>query len=128
MSSGVPQDPSFSNAIHEIRRKSTRNEKLNHDKLAAFRDIWTLFTAQVTTFFVPGPYICVDEQLMAYYMEGVASVHEVHTCKVWYRDIVVWRCYHFISTDCGHTIHVYLGRQVTHPETGQGAREVKQLV
>ena len=67
ISSGVPQDPSFSNAIHEIRRKSTRNEKLNHDKLAAFRDIWTLFTAQVTTFFVPGPYLCVDEQLMAYY-------------------------------------------------------------
>ena len=36
------------------------------DKLAAFRDFWTLFQAQFQKYYIPGTDLCVDEQLVAF--------------------------------------------------------------
>lgn len=42
---------------------ATRQERQTDDKLAPFRDFWNLFQSQLLKFYIPGPDLCVDEQL-----------------------------------------------------------------
>lgn len=106
--------------------KATRDERLNHDKLAAFRDIWTMFVAQLTKFYVPGPDLCVDEQLVAY--RGRCNFRQYIPSKPAKYGIKIWWCCD-AGTSYPLTGDIYLGRQEgTQRETGQGARVVKQLV
>src|SRR5688572_11664990 len=106
--------------------KATRDERLKHDKLAAFRDIWTMCTAQLPKFFVPGPDLCVDEQLVAY--RGRCNFRQYIPSKPAKYGIKIWWCCDAV-TSYPLTADIYLGRQEgTQRETGQGARVVKQLV
>jgi len=54
--------------------KSTRDKRLEEDKLAAFCDIWLLFKSHLPKFSVPGSDLCVDEQLVTY--SGRCSFHQ----------------------------------------------------
>lgn len=48
--------------------RATRQERqaLADDKLAPFRDLWSLFQLQRPKFYIPGPNLCVKEQLVAF--------------------------------------------------------------
>jgi Transposase IS4 len=106
--------------------KATRDERLNHDKLAALRDLWTMFTVQLPKFFVPGGDLCVDEQLVAY--RGKCKFRQYIPSKPAKYGIKIWWCCDAV-TSYPLTADIYLGRQEgTERETGQGARVVKQLV
>lgn len=46
--------------------KDTRAERRNLDKLAAFRDIWEMFVARLSSIYNSGFDMTVDEQLVAF--------------------------------------------------------------
>ena len=46
--------------------RATRADRQATDKLAAFRDIWTMFVAKLPKYYIPGTDLCVDEQLVAF--------------------------------------------------------------
>jgi len=68
---GVPfiKDVMSRNRFREILRylrfdeKSTRSERLKNDKFALVSFVWERFVTNSQTCYVPGPYLCVDEQL-----------------------------------------------------------------
>ena len=49
----------FDNKVTGEQRRAT-------DKLAAFRDVWTMFVAQLRKFYIPGTDLTVDEQLVPF--------------------------------------------------------------
>ena len=106
--------------------RATREERRAEDKLAAFRDFWTLFQAQLPKFYVPGTDLCVDEQLVAFrgrcpFRQYIPSKPAKYGMKIW------WCC----DADTTFPLkgEVYLGKQPDQPrEIGQGARVVKDLV
>jgi len=46
--------------------KATRQDREKNDSLAAFRDIWGMFVAQLPKLFIPCTDLCVDEQLVGF--------------------------------------------------------------
>ena len=67
----------------------TREERRAEDKLAAFRDFWTLFQAQLPKFYVPGTDLCVDEQLVAFrgrcpFRQYIPSKPAKYGMKIWW--------------------------------------------
>ena len=106
--------------------RATRQERRVDDKLAPFRDFWNLFQAQLPKFYIPGPDLCVDEQLVAF--RGRCGFRQYIPSKPAKYGIKMWWCCD--SQSCYPLKgDVYLGRQPGQQrEVGQGARVVKQLV
>ena len=46
--------------------RAIRRKRQNTEKLAALRDVWNLFVANLRTFYVPGGSLTLDEQLYGY--------------------------------------------------------------
>ena len=105
---------------------ATRQERQVDDKLAPFRDFWILFQAQLPKFYIPGPDLCVDEQLVAF--RGRCGFRQYIPSKPAKYRIKIWRC---CDSQTCYPLKgdVYLGRQPGQQrDVGQGARVVKQLV
>lgn len=106
--------------------KGTRVERQQSDKLAAFRDIWTMFTEQLPKYYIPGSDLCVDEQLVAFrgkcgFRQYIPSKPAKYGLKIW------WCC--DANTSYPLTGQVYLGKQPGEQrEVGQGARVVQDLI
>ena len=105
---------------------ATQQERQADDKIAPFGDFWNLFQAQLLKFYIPGPNLCVDEQLVAFrgrygFRQYIPSKPAKYGIKIW------WCC---DSQSCYPLKgDVYLGRQPGQQrEVGQGAPVVKQLV
>lgn len=62
--------------------RNTRDERLITDKLAAFSDIWNMFQAQLPKMYIPGPDLCVDEQLVVY--RGCCRKPAKYGVKIWW--------------------------------------------
>ena len=118
----------FTDILRYLRfdNRATREERRATDKLAAFRDFWTLFQAQLRKFNIPGTDLCVDEQLMAFrgrcpFRQYIPSKPAKYGIKIW------WCC--DAQTSYPLNGQVYLGKQPDQPrEVGQGARVVKDMV
>lgn len=106
--------------------RATRQERQVDDKLAPFRDFCNLFQAQLPKFYIPGPDLCVDEQLVAF--RGRCGFRQYIPSKPAKYGIKIWWC---CDSQTCYPLKgdVYLGRQPGQQrEVGQGARVVKQLV
>lgn len=118
----------FSDIIKYLRfdEKASRAERQQTDKLAPFRDIWTMFTDQLPKYYIPGSDLCVDEQLVAFrgkcgFRQYIPSKPAKYGLKIW------WCC--DANTSYPLTGQVYLGRQPGEQrEIGQGARVVRDLI
>ena len=118
----------FTDILKYLRfdNRATRAERRATDKLAAFRDFWTLFQAQFQKYYIPGTDLCVDEQLVAFrgkypFRQYIPSKPEKYGIKIW------WCC----DAETSYPLKgkIYLGKQPDQPrEVGQGARVVKELV
>jgi len=101
-------------------------ERQQSDKLAAFRDIWIMFTEQLPKYYIPGSDLCVDEQLIAFrgkcrFKQYIPSKPAKYGLKIW------WCC--DANTSYPLTGQVYLGKQPGEQrEVGQGARVVQDLI
>ena len=106
--------------------RATRAHRQATDKLAAFRDFWMLFQAQLPKYYIPGTDSCVDEQLVAFrgrcsFKQDIPSKPAKYGLKRW------WCC--DAQTSYPLKGDIYLGRQPGEQrEIGQGARVVKELV
>jgi len=106
--------------------KSTRPQRREQDKLAAFRDVWTMFAAQLPKFYVPSTDITVDEQLVPFrgrcpFRQYMKSKPAKYGIKIW------WNSDSLSSYPLSG--QVYLGKQPGEErEVNQGARVVKDLV
>ena len=118
----------FTDILRYLRfdNRATREERRATDKLATFRDFWTLFQAQLRKFYIPGTDLCVDEQLVAFrgrcpFRQYIPSKPAKYGIKIW------WCC--DAQTSYPLNGQVYLGKQPDQPrEVGQGARVVKDMV
>ena len=70
--------------------RATRQERQDDDKLAPFRDLWNLFQAQLPKFYIPGPDLCVDEQLVAF--RGRCGFRQYLPSKPAKYGIKIWWC------------------------------------
>ena len=118
----------FTDILRYLRfdNRATREERRATDKLAAFRDFWTLFQAQLRKFYIPGTDLCVDEQLVAFrgrcpFRQYIPSKPAKYGIKIW------WCC--DAQTSYPLNGQVYLRKQPDQPrEVGQDARVVKDMV
>lgn len=99
----------FTDMLKYIRfdDKLSRAERQQSDKLAAFRDMWTMFTEQLTEYYIPGNDLCVDEQLVAFrgrcgFRQYIPSKPSNYGLKIW------WCC--DANTSYPLTADVYLGK------------------
>ena len=118
----------FTNILKFLRfdNRATRQERQADDKLAPCRDSWNLFQAQLPEFYIPGPDLCVDEQLVAF--RGRCGFRQYIPSKPAKYGIKIWWC---CDSQTCYPLKgdVYLGRQPGQQrEVGQGARVVEQLV
>jgi len=116
----------FTDMVMYIRfdDKLSRAERQQSDKLAAFRDMWTMFTEQLPKYYIPGNDLCVDEQLVAF--RGRCRFRQYIPYKP--SEYEIWWCYG-ANTSYPLTADVYLGRQPGEQrEIGQGAKAVLQLI
>jgi len=117
----------FTDMIKYIRfdAKGSRAERQHSEKLAAFRDMWTMFTEQLPKYYIPGNDLCVDKQLVAFrgrcgFRQYILSKPSKYGLKI------LWCC--DANTSYPLTADVYLGTQPGEQrETGEGARVVQQL-
>ena len=106
--------------------KNTREERRATDKLAAIRDLWTMFVARLRKYYIPGTDITVDEQLVPFrgrcpFRQYIPSKPAKYGIKVW------WCC--DSATSYPLNAEVYLGRQPNEVrDHDQGARVVKAMV
>ena len=117
----------FKSLLRYLRfdNKATRETRRATDKLAAFRDIWEMFLAQLPKQFIPGTDITVDEQLVAFrerclFRQFMPNKPAKYCVKIW------WAC----DADTSYPLagEIYLGRQPgAEREVNQGARVVKSL-
>lgn len=106
--------------------KTTRDVRLQTDKLAAFRDVWAMFVAQLKKYYNPGPDITVDEQLVPF--RGRVSFKQYIPSKPAKYGIKIWWCCD-AGTSYPLNADVYLGRQPNEPrQTNQGSSVVRKLV
>jgi len=114
--------PIFTAVMSLKRFKSLRRAT---DKLAAFRDIWEMFLAQLPKLFIPGTDITVDEQLVSFrgrcsFCQFMPNKPAKYGIKIW------WAC--DASTSYPLAGEIYLGRQPgADREVNQGSRVVKSL-
>ena len=106
--------------------KNTREERRSADKLAAIRDVWTMFVSSLRKYYMPGTDITVDEQLVPF--RGRCPFRQYIPNKPAKYGIKVWWCCDS-ATSYPLNGEVYLGRQPNEPrDTNQGARVVKAMV
>jgi len=89
--------------------KITREQRRTTDKLAAFRDVWTMFVAQLRKFYIPGTDLTVVEQLVQFrgrcpFKQYIPS--KPAKCGV---KVVWWYCDG--ATSYPLNAEVYLGKQ-----------------
>ena len=87
--------------------KRTRENRRATDKLAAFRDVWQMFIANLPKYYLPGVDITVDEQLVAFrgrcaFRQYMPSKPAKYGLKIW------WACN--ARTSFPLKGDVYLGR------------------
>ena len=68
--------------------KNTREERRATDKLAAIRDLWTMFVATLRKYYIPGTDVTVDEQLVPFrgrcpFRQYIPSKPAKYGIKVW---------------------------------------------
>ena len=106
--------------------KNTRPQRREQDKLAAFRDVWTMFDAQLPKFYILSTDLTVDEQLVSFrgkcpFRQFMKSKPAKYGIQIW------WNCDALSSYPLRG--QVYLGKQPGQErEVNQGARVVKDLV
>lgn len=106
--------------------KVTREQRRATDKLAAFRDVWPMFVAQLRKFYIPSTDLTVDEQLVPFsgrcpIRQYIPSKPDKYGVKVW------WFCEG--STTYPLNAEVYLGKQPgQEQEVNQGERVVTTTV
>lgn len=71
-----------------FNNRATRQERQADYKLASFRDLWNLFQAQLPK--LPGPDLCVDEQLVAF--RGRCGFRQYIPSKPTKYGIKIWWC------------------------------------
>jgi len=88
--------------------KQTRPTRRATDKLAAFRDIWEMFVANLKKYYIPGTDLTVDEQLIPFrgkcpFRQYMPSKPAKYGIKVW------WNC----DADTSYPLkgEIYLGKQ-----------------
>ena len=106
--------------------KITREERRATDKLAAIRDLWTMYVATLRKYYIPGTDITVDEQLVPFrgrcpFKQYIPSKPAKYGIKVW------WCCDSATSYPLNAEVH--LGRQPNEVrDHDQGSRVVKAMV
>ena len=88
--------------------RATRAHRQATDKLAAFRDFWMLFQAQLPKYYIPGTDLCVDEQLAAF--RGRCSFKQYIPSKPPKYGLKIWWCCD-AQTSYPLKGDIYLGRQ-----------------
>jgi hypothetical protein len=105
--------------------KKTRTDRQHTDKLAAIREFFDNFVEKCKRFYIPSPYLCVDETLVGF--RGRCSFRVYIPSKPDRYGIKIWSLCdngtHYVSN-----LQVYLGKEGPSPEQNQGARVVKQLM
>jgi len=88
--------------------KNTREIRRAEDKLAAIRDVWQMFVAQLSKMVIPGSDITVDEQLVPFrgrcpFRQYIPSKPAKYGIKIW------WSC----DAETSYPLKgdIYLGRQ-----------------
>jgi hypothetical protein len=118
----------FTDILKYIRfdDNTTRESRIASDKLAPFRDVWSMFLAQLPKYYIPGTDLCVDEQSVAFrgrcgFRQYIPSKPAKYGLKIW------WCC--DAETSYPLAGQIYLGKQPGEQrEMGQGARVVRDLV
>lgn len=101
--------------------KLTRMERQRTDKLAAFRDIWELFIAQLQVMYRPGADMTIDEQLVP--CRGRCSFRQYIPSKPGkYGLKIFWICDSAVSYPLRG--EVYLGKQPEATRTQNVSRDV----
>ena len=103
---------------------NTRIERRQHDKLAAIRDVFTMFVEHCKSSYNPNSHLTVDEQLVSFrgrcpfivYMKSKPAKYGV---KIWA----------LVDVESSYAINlqVYTGKDGTTPEKNQGQRVVLDL-
>ncbi|XP_066468624.1 piggyBac transposable element-derived protein 4-like isoform X1 [Tiliqua scincoides] len=106
--------------------KQTRDKRRATDKLAAFRNVWTLFVQQLPRWFTPGTDITVDKQLLGF--RGRCPFRQYMPRKPSKYGLKVWWCCD-AQTSYPLKGEVYLGKEPGAPlETDLGSHVVTTLV
>ena len=106
--------------------KTSRPQRQQTDKLAAFADIWAMFVNQLPKYYIPGTDLCIDEQLVAF--RGRALFRQYISSKPAKYGIKIWWC---CDAETCYPLagQVYIGKQPGEQrEVGQGARVVQDLI
>jgi hypothetical protein len=93
--------------------------------LAAIREFFDYFVDKCKEFYIPSPYVCVDETLVGFrgrcpFRVYIPSKPDRYGIKIW---SLCDNGTHYLSN-----LQVYLGKEGPSPEQQQGARVVKQLM
>jgi hypothetical protein len=104
--------------------KTSRIDRQQNDKLAAIREFFDNFVEKCKAFYVPSPYVCVDETLVGFrgrcaFRVYIPSKPDRYGIKIW---SLCDNGTHYVSN-----LQVYLGKEGPSPEQQQGARVVRQL-
>ncbi|CAF1049694.1 unnamed protein product [Rotaria sordida] len=104
---------------------TTREERLKVDKLAAIRDLWTMFLARLQICYMPGGSLTVDEQLIP--TRGRCNFRQYIPSKPGkYGVKIFWCC----DSDTAYPLNaeVYLGRQPGAPTAAKDKDRIRNLV
>ena len=104
--------------------KNTREQRRASDKLAPFREIWTMFVTRCRNNFTVGPNATIDEQLVSFRGRCLFKVYmpskpDKYGIKVWVMCDS--------ATAYASNLEIYMGKTGDHPEAGQAARVVRSL-
>lgn len=106
--------------------KTTREERRQTDKLAAFREIWEAFVSNCQKAFVPHETVTVDEQLVSF--RGKCPFKQYMSSKPAKYGVKIWASAD-VKTTYLHNMQIYTGKQPdAPPEKNQGFRVVNDLV
>jgi len=109
----------FDNKVTHVQRRAT-------DKLAAFRDVWTMFVAQLRKFYIPGTDLTVNEQLVP--LRGCGPFRQYIPSKPAKYGVKAWWCCDGAKWYPPNA-EVYLGKQPAQErEVIQGERVVTTMV
>ena len=106
--------------------KSTRAQRKENDKLAAFREIWNGFVENCKKLFEPFEEVTVDEQLVAF--RGKCPMRQYMKSKPAKYGIKIWAAAD-VKTSYLYNLQVYTGRLPGYaPEKNQGRRVVCDMM
>nr|XP_020473182.1 LOW QUALITY PROTEIN: piggyBac transposable element-derived protein 4-like [Monopterus albus] len=116
--------------FHQICRalpfddKLTRPRRSSEDKLAAFRQVWDMWTQQLLMSFNPDRDICVDEQLVPF--RGRCKFRQYMPKKPAKYGLKIWvTC--DAKTSYTWKLQVFTGKTASTPEINQGKQVVLEL-